>query len=287
METQENPINPIPSVQKPLASPSPNTILQTEGEGKYTEIFEKVGLNKNEAQIYELLLNAGPLPMKPILFHTKLKRGNAYYHLENMAAKGLVEKIDLPKTTTKFAAKHPQNLELLLAKQKSALFSAEEELNKQLPDLRSLFQLVSIKPAVRFYEGLEGAIQVTNDSLNSKTEILTYIDNEAVNKFYPDINKQYVEQRLKKNIKKRMITIDSPYIRSRTGEYKKTAAEVRLIPAPAAFSSVMQIYDNKISYVSVDQNQKQLIGTIIEHPAIYRMHKELFEALWVKAQPLA
>src|SRR5436190_23109195 len=96
----------------------------------FIENLQKLGLTKNEAQIYELLLNTGPQNMKPILYHTKLKRGNAYYHLDNLIAKGLVEKQDLPGQTTKFTAKHPEQLELILAKQKAAVFSAEEDLRK-------------------------------------------------------------------------------------------------------------------------------------------------------------
>ena len=250
---------------------------------KYQEILEKLGLNKNEAQIYELLLENGPKGMKSILFSTQLKRGNAYYHLDSLKTKGLIETQE-EHGRTKFIAKSPEQLELLLAKQKAAISAAQEEFGKTLPALRSLFQLAAIKPDVKFYEGLEGIIQVANDSLTSSTDIYSYIDNEAVNKYYPELNKEYVQQRTKAEINKKMITIDSPYIRERVKSFNKNTTQVRVIPAAAGFATVMQIYDNKVSYISMPD--KKIIGLIIEHPAIYQMHKTLFEALWQTAKAI-
>jgi sugar-specific transcriptional regulator TrmB len=255
-------------------------------ESPYTPILEKLGLSKNEAQMYELLIQTGPQGMKAILFHTKLKRGNAYYHLDNLIEKGLVEKQDLPGQTTKFIAKHPEQLGLLLAKQKAAVFSAEEELTKNLPQLRSLYQLAAIKPTVKYFEGLEGAKKVVEDSLTSNTEIYSYSDNEVVHTYYPEINRQFVESRQKKGIKKKIITIDTPYMRKHAKSINSTFTQMRIIPNPAAFSTIMYIYDNKVSYISINASQEKMIGMIIENETIYKMHKTLFEALWQSAKPI-
>ncbi len=251
-------------------------------QSPYIPLLEKLGLNKNEAQIYELLLNLGPQSMKPILFHTKLKRGNAYYHLDSLVAKGLVEKQDLPKTTTKFIAKHPEHLELLLAKQKSAITTAEEELGKTLPGLRSLYQLAATKPTIKFFEGLDGAQQVVEDSLTSATEIYSYIDSEALNKQFPELNKNFTEARTTKGIKKKIIMVDSAFVRQHAKTFNPNVTQVRVIPAPAAFSTIMYIYDGKISYISMEAGK--IVSMTIEHPAIYKMHKTVFEALWQNAK---
>lgn len=220
--------------------------------------------------------------MKPILFHTKLKRGNAYYHLDSLVAKGLVEKQDLPKTTTKFIAKHPEQLELLLAKQKTALFGAEEEFSKALPQLRSLYQLATSKPTVKYFEGLDGAKQIVEDSLTSTTEIYSYIDSETLNKNYPELTKQFTEARVKKGLKKKIIMVDSPFVRQHAKTLNSNTTQVRLIPTPVQFSSIMYVYDNKVSYISL--HNQTIVSMIIEHPAIYKMHKTLFELMWQQAK---
>lgn len=251
---------------------------------QFSDILAKVGLNATEALIYRLLLSSGPVGIKPLLTDTKLKRGNAYYHLDSLIAKGLVEKLDLPGQTIKFIARHPENLELLLAKEKNRLLEAETIIQQQLPELRSLYQLIALKPGVKFYEGIEGALKVANDSLTSSTEILSYIDNEAVNKLYPEFNKQYVEKRHSQKIKKRMLTVDSSFIRTHAKNFNKGHTQIRVIPPSSPFTSIMYIYDNKVSYIN--QSQGQLVSMIIEHPAIYQMHKTLFEALWQTAKTI-
>lgn len=256
-------------------------------DNKYSSILEKLGLNKNEAQIYELLLNTGPQNMKPILYHTKLKRGNAYYHLDNLIAKGLVDKTDEPKQTTKFSAKNPEQLELLITKQKAAVFSAEEELRNNLPQLRSLFQLAAIKPTVKYFEGFDGAKQVIEDSLTSQTEIYSYIDSEALNKYYPGLTHEFTEKRAKKNIKKKIIMVDSPFVRQHAKTFNPAATQIRVIPAPASFSTIVYIYDNKVSYVVINPQKEKVVSMIIEHQVIYQTHKTLFETLWQTAKPIA
>lgn len=274
---------PIATLSQPL--PTPPLLKkgrESVAESPYTPILEKLGLNKNEAQIYELLIQTGPQGMKPILYHTKLKRGNAYYHLDNLAAKGLVEKQDLPGQTTKFVAKNPEQLELLITKQKAAIFSAAEELTKNLPQLRSLYQLAAIKPTVKYFEGLDGAKQVVEDSLTSTTEIYSYIDSEELNKQFPDLNKNFTEARAKKGIKKKIIMVDSSFVRQHAKTFNPDNTQVRVIPAPANFSTIMYVYDNTVSYISMEKGQ--IVSMIIEHPAIYRMHKTLFQALWQTAK---
>jgi sugar-specific transcriptional regulator TrmB len=283
MDTISNPTSPLNQSSNSgsgQATPSSarREIKSEAPESPYVQIFEKLGLNKNEAQIYELLIQTGPQGMKPILYHTKLKRGNAYYHLDNLTAKGLVKKQDLPGQTTKFAAKNPEQLGLLITKQKAAVFSAEEELVKNLPQLRSIYQLAAIKPTVKYFEGLEGAKQVVEDSLTSATEIYSYIDSEELNKQFPDLNKNFTEARARKGIKKKIIMVDSPFVRQHAKAFDPANTQIRVIPAPANFSTIMYIYDNTVSYISMEKGQ--IVSMIIEHPAIYRMHKTLFQTLW-------
>jgi len=278
---QNSPVNTALPQAAPI-SPAKRAEKTKTPDSPYTPILEKLGLNKNEAQIYELLLNSGPQSMKPILFQTKLKRGNTYYHLDNLAAKGLVEKQDLPGQTTKFVAKNPEQLGLLLVKQKAALFSAEEELTKNLPQLRSIYQLAAVKPTIKYFEGLDGAKQVVEDSLTSATEIYSYIDSAELNKQFPDLNKSFTEARAKKGIKKKIIMVDSPYVRQHAKTFDPATTQIRVIPAPANFSTIMYIYGNTVSYISMEKGQ--IVSMIIEHPAIYRMHRTLFQALWETAK---
>ena len=122
------------------------------------------------------------------------------------------------------------------------------------------------------------------DSYGSKTEILTYADNEAMNKYYPELNKENIETRKKIHIKKRLISIDSSFIRELAKNDDPEVTERRVLANVVNFATIMQIYDNKVTYITLEPNRA--IGIIIEDKAIYTMQKELFEVMWQIAKPL-
>jgi sugar-specific transcriptional regulator TrmB len=258
--------------------------METINAQKPQEILEKLGLNKNEAQIYDYLIGIGSSRLKPILAATKLKKGNAYYHLESLKAKGLVETKE-ERGRTVFIAKHPEQLALLLAQQKAALAAAEQELNQTLPGLRSIFQLASVKPGIKYFEGQEGAIQIVKDTLTAQTEVYSYTDLEIVDKYYSQFNQEYVGQRLEKGLKKKMIVADSAYNRVHAKTLISPTTQVKILPTPTSFAAIMYIYDNKVSYITLHPDK--MVSTIIEHEALYRMHKTLFESHWQNAKVVA
>ena len=149
-----------------------------------------------------------------------------------------------------------------------------------IPKIVSDYNLTSAKPGVRFFEGDFGMKTILEDSLTAKTEIYSYADLESIQKYIPDINADYVRERERLNIKKKGFIPDSPFNREILTNYHKRVTDAKLLCCNnvAPFKTVMQIYDNKISYLTLGTNQK--IGVIIEDPNIYAMHKYLFEHLW-------
>ena len=101
------------------------------------------------------------------------------------------------------------------------------------------------------------------------------------------MNKTYVTERMKRNINKRGLVPDTPENRAFMGGYADKTLEMtetRFIPCDQApFSTVMQIYDNKVSYSTL--GGESLIGVIIEDPRIYTMHRTLYDYLWSITPP--
>jgi hypothetical protein len=101
-----------------------------------------------------------------------------------------------------------------------------------------------------------------------------------VEKHISNINKEYVKKRQKFGIKKRIIVPDSEFNRKFLKDYAKDVTDFKMVSHKdlPAFKTVMQIYDNKVSYLTLTEDF--MIGIIIEDPNIYKMHKYLFEHLW-------
>lgn len=250
---------------------------------RYTKLLTDLGLTSKEALVWEALLSGGKTNVPTLVKRTKLQRGTIHFVLKGLIAKGFVEKKGNGKATW-FMPNHPQQLYSLLEEKEKILSQSRQTITAVIPTMIGEYNLALNKPGIRFYEGEEGVRQITEDSLTSKTEIYSYIDNEAVNKYIPKINIDYVKRRQKLQIKKRMITVDSKYIRERGQFFNPKITDVRVISGKYPFSTVMQIYDNKVSYLTLDENK--MIGIIIEDPHIYKMHKTLFEYTWETAKSL-
>ncbi len=250
----------------------------------YEQQLTQIGLNKEQALVYESLLATGLSPVRILAQNSGLKRSFAYKILDQLIALGLAEKREISGKVTLYFPTHPSKLKELIKKKNEEIQSAETSLNNVINKMISDFNLLSGKPNVQFFEGLEGIKKVIDDSLSSETEICSYIDNEAVNKYIPDLNQEYIKKRDQFKIIKKMISVDSTYIRERVKSFNKEITEVRVVRKDFSFATVMQIYDNKISYLTLGENKT--IGVIIESPEIYKMHKTLFEYTWETAEKI-
>jgi HTH-type transcriptional regulator, sugar sensing transcriptional regulator len=249
----------------------------------YEEILKEAGLSKEQTTIYTCLLENGPMQARKIVSKTGIKRGLVYKALSQLININLVEKVDKQGSVTVFHPKHPNKIMEMVEERKRALQTVSESMRSVVGQMTSDFNLISGKPNVQFFEGMEGSIKAGTDSLYSKTEILEYIDNQKVLERIPEFNEQYVKERKKDKIKKRMLVVDTSQNRERAIKIRAEETEIRFIDS-SPFSTVMQIYDNKISYVTL--NKEKMIGVIIECPEIYGMHKTIFESQWEKARKL-
>lgn len=246
-------------------------------------LLKEIGLSTKEAKIYQIMLKLGVSPANKLILESEMPRGTVYEVLDQLTNKGLVEQF-VDKKKTHFRVRHPFTLKSYLADEIGKIKQAETKLESVLPDFLSVYNLTQNRPGVAFYEGVEGIKKVAMDSLTSQTEIYSYIDNEVVNKYIKDINIEYIKKRKKLGIKKKMLTLNNAYIREHAKSFDKAITEIRIINAKYPFATVMQIYDNKISYMTL--TEEKMIGVIIYDPSIYQMHKSLFEFSWDMAKPL-
>lgn len=252
---------------------------------KYEQFLIQLGLSKEQAIVYEALIQSGLIPARSITQKTGIKRGMVYKTLEQLIELGLVEKKDNVGKITLFLPAHPNTLRTILEKKNEEVKAVEITLNSVINKLSSDYNLISGRPNVQFFEGLEGMKKVLEDSLSAQTEIYSYADIEIVQKYIPDINAEYVKKREKFNVKKKAILLDTPFSRDFLKDYYKNVTDIKLIKIKStSFHTVMQIYDNKVSYITL--TEKEMIGVIIEDKHIYNMHKDLFEFTWETSNDL-
>lgn len=241
-------------------------------------LFTRLGLSDGEAAIYQNLLDNGEGTAAALAERTGIKRTLIYHLIKGLETQGLAESFEKNKITH-FRPSPPAKLEELFFQKKRELEAVSGSLSETLPALTSQYRLVTRRPAVGYYEGKEGIKKVLEDSLTARSEIYSYADLEAIEKYIADVNRSYVQKREKLGIKKKGIVLDTPFAREFLKDYHPTVTETKLIASDAVpFRTIMQIYDGKISYITPAEDR--MIGVIIEDAHIYAMHKLLFEYLW-------
>ena len=207
-----------------------------------------------------------------------------YKVLEQLEALNLVEKKGGAGTVALFSPLHPSHLLEMIETRAKNILLTKETLTFSLGSLASKFNLLSGKPNIQFFEGKEGILQVAFDSLSSKTDICSFTDSEAVLEIYPELNKEYVSKRLKNDIKKKIISTDSPLVREAVKTDDRNLTEQRVVKQKIHFATVVMIYDNKVSFITLDP--KRNIGVIIEDPDIYKTHQAMFDYIWETAEKI-
>ena len=249
----------------------------------YEKIINNMGLSQVQSEILNSLLLNGEDKASNIAKKIKRPRGVAYKGLDELIELKLVSKRENKKGITIYRAEHPNNLENLIEKREKEFKKEKQEFINNLPDLVSAYSLISNKPGVRFYEGEEGVKKSLNDTLNAQEVVYTYADIEAVEKNLKEINDEYVKNRERKGIIKKVIVADTKFNRSFLKKLKNETTEIRFLSDKFYnFNTGMQIYDNKTSYQVISVEKK--LAVIIEDENIYKMQRYLFEFIWSKLE---
>ena len=251
----------------------------------YDSSLEKAGLTGSQARVYEALLNRGRLPAGEISRLSGLKRGLTYKVLEELEKLGLVQKNESRRGVAEFEPRHPARLTELAENREREARNAQSILAGIIGQLTSDFNLISGRPSVLFYEGREAVLKIAADSLTATDEILSYIGNEALDKYWPKENRAYVKKRIEKRIRKRLISPDTPYTREIAVRFPDQLIESRVIPASQTLETVVQIYGNKVSFLTL--GGEATVGIIVDDHYIAKMHRTIFEYVWSVAQPIS
>lgn len=252
---------------------------------EYTKEITDTGLSKEQAIVYEVLLKLGESPAstisKAIPSGTILSRPLVYKVLEELIGLDLATKSDQTGKIARFTPKHPVAITKVIDAQKERIERTKKQFLTTSGKLSSLFNLSVGKPGVQFYEGEDGVWEVLMDSLTATEEILAYSDIDAIVKYIPALNAEYATIREDQNVKKRALVVDSPRARAFLKSYNPNVTKQKLISTKEgvpAIQTTMQIYNNKVSYITL--TDEYMMGIIITDQYIANTHKQLFESLW-------
>lgn len=242
--------------------------------------LEKFDLSEKEAQIYLSLLELGATSVANIATKAKINRTTAYDILESLVNFGLASRVGDRKKKT-YVAEHPEQL-ITYLERKSKEYQDKSQLAKNiLPELRNIYNSVPHRPKVKFYEGEEGIISIYEDSLTSKTEILSWLNAENTADFAKKYFEEYYKRRAEKKIHIKAIVSDSAIARRIKRRNAEEDRESWIVPKESMdIKPECYIYDDKVAFMSL----REKFGVIIESKDIADAQRKLYNLAWEKAK---
>jgi len=243
-------------------------------------VLVKFGLSEKEAQIYLSLLELGATSVANIAVKAKINRTTAYDILEALVNFGIAGRVGDRKKKT-YVAEHPEQLVTYLERKSKEYVEKSEVAKSMLPELKSIYNSIPHRPRVKLYEGEDGIISIYEDSLTSKTEILSWLNAENTADFAKKYFEEYYKRRAENKIHIKAIVSDTPEARRIKKRNEIENRESRLIPKELMdIKPECYIYDDKVAFMSL----REKFGIIIESKDIADAQRKLFALAWEKAK---
>lgn len=236
-------------------------------------LLREAGLSEKEAKLYLAGLELGETTIQRLAEDAGIKRPTAYDIMRDLEKRGL------------FSMSIRNKKRLLLAEDPTIVLgllkAREQAFVKALPELKLLLGIAGRKPQVKFYEGVEGLKAMYWSTLESKGTILVYGSVTDMWEAMPkDFIKEYVKERIKKEIHVRGIVPNTPDAQEYVRRDSEELRQLLLIPRERfIFSNEINIYNNKVAIFSFPEK----IGVVIESKKIAETQRSIFELAWLGA----
>lgn len=171
----------------------------------YHDLFQRLGLSKNEARIYEILLREGALSVGDIATKSKVHRRNVYDALGRLAERGLVFEI-LESRENAYQAAPPEKLkELVLEK--------ERELFALMPELQELYEAVPHSDEAYIAKGIESWKNMLRDMVRTGEDVYTIGPKDRIiDQKFPHVFEQFGREAKKKGMALRYLTLPEKFV---------------------------------------------------------------------------
>lgn len=242
------------------------------------------GFEPSVAKIYTILVENNELAVNEIVKRSELSRAGAYDALNILLVQGYVEYRKEGRNAY-YKALHPNKLYAMVEQKKRNEVLFEQEMGETIKTLIGSFNLSNNKPGVRFFEGEEGLKEIYLDTLKEPETIYALLSPAAVKDSLKDwLNGVYVKQRVDKKIEAKVIAPASNETDLYHQEDKTNFRETVVVsPTNYPVEIEIDIYGKqKVAFISF--NEKEMVGFIIDSPAIYKTMKTLFNLSWMQAK---
>lgn len=259
-------------------------MLTSAERSRVAALLNRFGCNDREVSIYLQCLSMDPSSVQEIARRTSGNRFTVHSAVEQLIQKGLLFETRKGKRRL-IAAENPEVFFRLIARKEEELSKLQTNAEYAVRLLTSVMPVEQGKPAVRFYEGVEGYKKMLEETLSARGEVLVFSYVPLLAGLVGPENLEGVfRKRARKGIVTRLIFPPCDFadrIEAKAKEYKST---VRYLPKGTEWTSGIFAWNDNVALLSYTQNR--LTCTIIENKDIADFYRKIiFEMCWAQAQP--
>ncbi len=243
----------------------------------YQELFQSLGLSKNESKIYEILIRYGERGVGFISEKSGVHRRNVYDSLNRLLEKALVTEI-IESSENKYQAAEPKKL-LEIIREKS------DSIEKLLPSLEKIYFSTPTEYKVHTYRGKEGWKQYMKDILRADKPFYSIAAQGAwmdtrVKSFYPG----FLEQMKKKKIP--MHHLFDYDVKESTHEIlNHVGKNFKFLPKKYATNSGIDVFGDRVNimhqqYLGKVGTDEEIIFTVIVNQNLADSFRTWFQYMW-------
>ncbi len=242
------------------------------------ELLSKIGLSRNEADIYIVLLKLGPLSAYVIAQRTGIYRPHVYDKLNTLIQKGLVSFVQQGKTKI-FSPAPPSKVLDYLKEQEESVKTDIRLFSSNLNMLDGLYHLPKEDTRVEVFSGIEGLKLRLNDTLNSADrEILIFgLDDAKYNEALPTFMPQHFKRLKEKNLRERVIIQKS----EDAFMFDNQVTAYRFLESAQINPTNTIIYGDKVALIIWGV---PITSIVIKNKQLSRTYRTHFEYLWKMAK---
>lgn len=252
------------------------------------QILAELGVTQEEAHIYSLLLETGPVQAGKLATRIGIPRSSLYGVLGKLHERGLLNQ-SVREGVKVFTAQDPAAIVNLFQQRIDQLKSAQLDYKKILPTLLSRNSSSLLAPKFQMYEGGDGLKSVLQDMLlysNIETAALWPIE-AMVDILTPQFFRYLNKERIKNKIYTRAIwpanqvldAAEHPYLGSGAAFHR----EIRIAPEGMSFSMGYWIYADKAAFLA---SRRESFGFILQSRELVELLLAQFEVLWRLSTPI-